>query len=77
MDVHEFLSATELAELSGRKTPSAQKRWLDAQGWRFIENAAGRPIVNRQYCRWRMGLDKPKNETPIKEEVLPNFGAIA
>lgn len=50
-----FLTGEELAELTGYSRPHDQRRWLDAEGWRFVENAARRPIVSRAYAEARLG----------------------
>ena len=42
-----LLSAAELADLTGRKRPSAQARWLAGAGMRFVLGADGRPRVLR------------------------------
>jgi hypothetical protein len=49
-----FLTRAELKELTGREQPAAQKRWLQANGWVFEEDAAGRPKVARVYFFNRM-----------------------
>jgi hypothetical protein len=42
-----FLTAAELAELTGLKRPSAQARWLAQAGLRHVLAADGRPRVLR------------------------------
>jgi hypothetical protein len=49
-----FLTRAELKDLTGREQPAAQKRWLQANGWVFEEDAAGRPKVARAYFFNRM-----------------------
>lgn len=39
----EFLTAEELAEITGYKHPGSQREWLDANGWQYVLNAARRP----------------------------------
>lgn len=43
-----FLTADELHELTGRRRPSAQIRWLRDHSWTFVERADGRPAVSRR-----------------------------
>jgi hypothetical protein len=43
-----FLTADELQELTGRRRPSAQIKWLRDQSWAFVERADGRPAVSRR-----------------------------
>lgn len=40
-----FLSADDLAALTGRVRRGAQVRWLRAHGWRHTVNALGLPVV--------------------------------
>jgi hypothetical protein len=49
-----FLTRAEVKDLTGREQPAAQKRWLQANGWVFEEDAAGRPKVARAYFFNRM-----------------------
>lgn len=49
-----FLTAAELAELTGYRRPSAQLRWLREHRWRFEVNAVGHPRVARAYFERRM-----------------------
>ncbi len=50
-----FLTSDELAELTGYVRASDQCRWLDAEGWKFVRNAARRPIVSRAHAEARLG----------------------
>lgn len=43
----------------GRKSKAAQCAWLDAHGWRYERNAAGRPVVGRVYTRLELAGVKP------------------
>lgn len=58
-----FLSQNELASLTGRCRPSAQIRWLRAQGWPFEINALGRPVVLQAVAVARLG-GAPQNDAP-------------
>ena len=40
-----FLAETDVQSLTGYRRPSAQIRWLRDNGWRFIVNALGKPVV--------------------------------
>jgi hypothetical protein len=50
-----FLTPDELRTLTGRKRRKDQVGWLRAGGWRFEENAAGCPVVSRDYVQSRLG----------------------
>jgi hypothetical protein len=43
--VSTFLSDADVATLTGRKQPAAQRRWLARNGLRFFVRADGRPAV--------------------------------
>jgi len=50
-----ILSPDDVQRNTGLKRPSAQTRWLETHGWRFIRNANGDVIVHaleaeRQLC---------------------------
>jgi len=58
-----FLTRAELKDLTGREQPAAQKRWLQANGWVFEEDAAGRPKVARAYFFNRMA--RTESSVPV------------
>ncbi len=49
-----FLTAEELVEVTGYKHAASQREWLDKNGWHYVLNAAGKPIVGRKYAEMRM-----------------------
>lgn len=51
MSETEFLTADELVEVTGYKHVASQREWLDKNGWAYVVNAAGRPIVGRWFAR--------------------------
>ncbi|MBK8916394.1 MAG: DUF4224 domain-containing protein [Phycisphaerales bacterium] len=64
-----FLTDDELTELTGYKSAAGFARWLDARGWRYERNRAGRVIVLRSYAARMMGDGEPR-------QMEPRFGAI-
>ena len=44
MSETEFLTAEELAEVTGYKHVASQREWLDKNGWPYVVNASGRPV---------------------------------
>jgi hypothetical protein len=56
-----FLSADELAELVGCKVgqKACYCRWLDRNGWPYVRNRAGFPMVARAYYDARMSGMSP------------------
>lgn len=67
-----FLTKEQLAELTGRKRVSCQRKWLKDHGWRFEENAIGRIIVLSAYVESMMGCGQPQQT----ESYRPNFDGI-
>ncbi len=65
-----FLTPADLEQLTGYKSPSGHARWLDARGWRYERDRAGRVIVSRAYAETMMaGGQAPR-------VAQPNFAAI-
>ncbi len=50
-----FLSAAELAELTGFRARHCQARWLDRNRWRYVLNRRNEPRVAREHFQERMG----------------------
>ena len=50
-----FLTVEKLEQLTGRKRPKAQIRWLVDNGYRFRVNASGRPVVLESAVEEDMG----------------------
>jgi len=50
----ETLSTEELAQITGCARRANQVAWLQAEGWTFVRNKAGEPIVGRLYARLRL-----------------------
>lgn len=70
----EFLTSDEVAELSGYKHIAMQKEWLDRNGWKYVTNAAGRPIVGRYFARMQLaGVSCQNANAPAWK---PDFSAL-
>jgi hypothetical protein len=52
------LTPDEIAELTSRTQPAAQRRWLDLYTWRYAVDSDGRPKVLRAYAEVRLGAPK-------------------
>lgn len=72
-----FLTPVEMAELTGRSTSAGQRRWLDANGYRFALNANSRPIVARGHVLARLGATQTATSAAAVSAPRPNFAAIA
>lgn len=51
-----FLTPDDLKDLTDMVIPSAQARWLERNGWKFVLSAAGRPKVLWSYAEFRLGV---------------------
>lgn len=72
-----FLSAEELAELTGRASSAGQRKWLKDNGYPFATNANKRPIVAREYLLNRLGVAATMSPHAMMAAVpRPNFGAL-
>lgn len=72
----EFLNADELAEVTGYKYVSHQCAWLKENGWTYVVNAAGRPIVGRWYARLRLSGVKPDAMVGRPSTWQPDFSTL-
>lgn len=66
-----FLTAAEVAELTGARRRSAQVEELARRGYPIELNRAGRPLVLRSVVEARLGMTTKK-----RTGRAPNFGAI-
>lgn len=66
-----ILTQADLERITGYPRPSAQARWLEARGWKFLRNSKGAVVVHeleaqRQLC----GTSKPKDRTQANLDAL-------
>lgn len=66
-----LITDDELVELTGYKYGKGQAEWLRARGWIFELNRLGRPKVDREYYRSKMG-----NQNAEAATIEPNWAAI-
>lgn len=71
-----FLTHDELAELTGRTSAAHQRKWLEANGYRFAVNANNRPIVARDYLLSRLGVVAQGAAEAGAGAPRPNFSAL-
>jgi hypothetical protein len=65
-----ILPRTEVKTLTGYTRASAQVRWLHRNGWKFIVNGIGDPIIAQaEFNRHLVG-----GRNAVKQE--PDFGGI-
>jgi len=55
----ETLSAEEIADISGCSRKNDQIDWLSQNGWVYIRNKAGAPIIGRLYARLKLAGINP------------------
>ncbi len=68
-----FLSRTELGELTGLSRPSAQIRWLRANGFEVLQRADGVPLILRDALTTRMGFGDANHRCVV---VKPCWNAL-
>lgn len=66
-----FLTADEIATLTGFRLPTRQVKWLSLKGWRFELNGNRQPIIARKYAEKMLGCGLPEERI-----VRPNFSAL-
>ncbi|HSV70285.1 MAG TPA: DUF4224 domain-containing protein [Methylibium sp.] len=74
-----FLTADELAELTGFRSARGQARWLDKNRWRYAVTGSGKPRVTRDYFGSRVGAAAASAGQlgAAQAAELPNFAAIS
>ncbi|MDN4038687.1 DUF4224 domain-containing protein [Massilia sp. YIM B02443] len=55
----ETLTPDEVTDISGCKRANDQVEWLKRNGWLFILNRAGMPIIGRLYARLKLAGINP------------------
>jgi hypothetical protein len=55
----EILTPEEVASISGCARKADQIEWLTTQGWTFVRNRSGEPIVGRLYARLKLAGINP------------------
>jgi hypothetical protein len=65
------LTAAELFELTGYRSPAWQAKWLRSHGWKFEQGRDG-PKVLRAYRDMRMGMVDVTQDKPWK----PDFSVL-
>lgn len=59
-----FLTYDEIADLTGYVQPSAQRRWLQRNGYRFDVRGDGRPVVLRAQVDQRQRIREVRTSGP-------------
>ena len=76
-----LLSAAEIYDLTGRKQPAAQARWLADRGWMYELDFDGHPKVARAYFAGRLvethATEQPASEIAVNTEALRCMGRLA
>lgn len=76
----EILSDDELADLTGYKHRSHQRKWLKDRNWVFIESRGGRPLVGRMFARMKLGIFNAaiadQNPPPTRPAWTPDFSRV-
>lgn len=70
----EMLTEQEVVNLTGLTIRARQIKWLQDRGWTYVLSAGGRPIVGREYLRYKLGGIRPTAEP--KPQWVPDFSKI-
>lgn len=65
-----FLTAEEVAQLTGIKVPGYQCRWLEKRGYRFERASNGRPVVLRSHVESRLSGQEPPRDRKLNMASL-------
>lgn len=68
-----ILTEEQVAQLTGRKRPSSQQRWLKENGIKFLEGADGRPRVLVSHLEQVMGGRGMRKATQPNVVALQQF----
>lgn len=73
----ETLSSDEVKEISGCSRNGDQIDWLRSNGWLFLQNRAGAPVIGRLYARLKLaGINPALLATPAAAGDGPDFSKI-
>lgn len=73
----ETLSADEISDISGCSRKGDQIDWLSQNGWVFIRNRAGAPVIGRLYARLKLaGINPATLATPDSAGAGPDFSKV-
>lgn len=73
----ETLSADEVSDISGCKRNGDQIDWLRQNGWHFLQNRAGAPVIGRLYARLKLaGINPAALAVPEAAGWQPDFSKV-
>lgn len=72
----ETLSADEISEISGCSRKNDQIEWLARNGWIFLQNRAGAPIIGRLYARLKLAGINPALLAPDSGGWQPDLSKV-
>jgi hypothetical protein len=71
----EILTPEEVANICGCARKADQIEWLTTQGWTFVRNRSGEPIVGRLYARLKLAGINPASLSTGSSWV-PDFSKV-
>ena len=71
----EILTHDEIAELCGSPRRAGQVEWLTNNGWVFVRNRSGDPIVGRLYARLKLAGINPA-AIGVNSGWVPDFSKV-
>lgn len=70
----ETLTQDELQHITGASRKKDQTLWLEENGWVFVKNRGGDPIVGRLYARMMLAGIRPSGGPA--NSPTPNFSSV-
>jgi Domain of unknown function (DUF4224) len=70
----ETLTQDELQHITGASRKKDQTTWLEENGWVFVKNRGGDPIVGRLYARMMLAGIRPSGGPA--NSPTPNFSNV-
>lgn len=71
-----FITQDEIELITGYKRPLEQRKWLDANGWQFELNRAGRPVILREVMNHRFGIIKKTEQIDKKQSFILDISKV-
>lgn len=69
-DMGIYLNPNELCQLTGAKLKRLQIEWLNKNGYVYIQNRAGEPVVAREHVLAKLGV---VSQNRLSRRTEPNF----
>lgn len=75
-----FLTENQLQTLTGTAVIDEQITWLVENGWKFVRNTQGKPVVSKSHCEHQLGGVAKDSRAKVKQReqnIRSLFGSNA